>query len=135
MLTLVIVRTSEPTVSYRLLDAEAKILYRTRADATTDGHTGARVRMTAWAERHQVEVDEPAGDDATRRHRLQLLRDLREQTRLLAGKDVRQISRAEVAALTLPQLEAAIDRAREDLTAEQVTVAQESNRRSRAGRR
>jgi hypothetical protein len=57
MADLIIDLTSPGCVRYTLVE-DGIIIWRTRVEPSAKGHAGARERMTAWAEKHNVQVVE-----------------------------------------------------------------------------
>ena len=56
--TLTIVITSPGCASYRLLDADGRIVWSNRVYNIPEGHAGARQRLAAWALKHGFRVVE-----------------------------------------------------------------------------
>ena len=133
-LTLEVRRWQEGAASYRLLDGAGKLVWATRCEDVAKGRIAALGRVDHYAACYAVAID----DSAVRAALIAKLKELRQSVNVLHGGDVRALTTGQVNAMSLAQLQAAVDQADADLEAEQSAVAAEaygSNVVKRSGKR
>ena len=68
--TLQIIQTSDACISYRLHDANGRVVWSNRVSPVPAGHAGARKRMAEWALRNGYRVMEAKGGEAVQARRV-----------------------------------------------------------------